>query len=368
MRLAKLEFFARSALVLALLMFAGIGFNGYKDIDKRFFVVSMGVDEGKNGFLYEVTLKLALPQADPKAAKNEFLLIKRESNSIGEAVAFMKSQVDKEFDFGHMKMIFIGESLAKRNWLKTMDWFFRRRDIQKIAYVAVARPDAATALNIKPMFEQLPSSSLFTAFGDEGSETPYIVTEYLFDLHRRLHERGIDPVVPIVEPYKKQFDIQKAYIVTRSGIKTALNPQETGLYSMLLNRAERATLSVQRGTDSFSVTADEIKLDHELRTGAKPTVTVKGTVLGTVEVASETVEPSELGKFESALEQRMNEDIISLLKKLQEDDVDPFGFGLHYRATHYNNDTEWEDWRKIYPKLTFESEIRVVLETPGVVE
>jgi len=368
MKWYKLEFIARATLVFSLLAFAGIGFNGYKDIDKRFFVVSMGVDEGKNGFLYEVTLKLALPQADPKAAKNEFLLLKQESDSIGAAVAFMKSQVDKEFDFGHMKMIFIGESLAKRNWLTTMDWFFRRRDIQKIAYVAVARPDAASMLEVKPMFEKLPSSSFFVAFGDEGTETPYLVTEYLFDLHRRLHERGIDPVVPIVEPYEKQFDIQKAYVVTRDGAKLALDPQETGLYSMLLNRSERATLSVQRGREGFSVTADEIKLDYSAKYGSKPSVTVSGTILGTLEVAGETVEPKELGKFEAALEKQMNEDMIALLKKLQQADVDPFGFGLHYRATHYNNATEWEEWRTLYPKLEFKSKIQVILETTGIIE
>ncbi len=368
MKLFKLEVYARTALVLALLMFAGIGFNGYKDIDKRFFVVSMGIDEGKSGFLYEVTLKLALPQADPKAAKNEYLLLKREADSIGAAVAFMKSQVDKEFDFGHMKIIFVGESLAKRNWLTTMDWFFRRRDIQKIAYVAVARPDAATALNIKPMFEDLPSSSFFVAFGDEGSETPYLVTEYLFDLHRRLHERGIDPVVPIVEPYEKQFDIQKAYVVTRRGATLALDPQETGLYSMLLNRSERATLTVQRERESFSVTADEIKLDYALRAGSRPSVTVSGTILGTLEVAGETVEPKELGKYEAALEKQMNEDIVSFLKKLRQADVDPFGFGLRYRATHFNNDTEWDDWRKVYPNLDFSSDVRVIMETTGIIE
>ncbi|HZG57108.1 Ger(x)C family spore germination protein [Paenibacillus sp.] len=365
----RIEFFLRAAIVLSLLLFAGGGFNGYKDIDKRFFVVSMGVDEGKNGMPFEVTLKLAIPQPDPKAGKNDFLLLTREAHTIGAAVAFMKSQVDKEFDFGHMKLVVIGDSLAKRDWMETMDWFFRRRDIQKVAFVAVGRPDAKTILQVKPMFENLPSNAYFLAFGDEGTESPYVVTEYLFDLLRRFQERGIDPVVPIIEPFKEQFEIQKAYVTARAGTKLQLDLKETGLYSILLQRTARATLSTLRGDDSFSVTADEIRVRYELKDDAdKPYIAIRGDIVGVLETVDQSVEPNELERYERGLEKQLNEDMIAFVRKLQREQVDPIGFGLRYRATHWNNDTEWEEWKGLYPKLDVRSDIRVILETTGVIE
>ncbi|TLS52287.1 hypothetical protein FE782_09940 [Paenibacillus antri] len=368
MKAYKIENIVKTLLVLLLLAYAGAGFHGYEDIEKRFFVVSMGIDEGKNGYKYEVILKLALPQADPKAAKNEYLILKKDSDAIGTAVASLKTQVDKELDFGHMKMIFIGESLAKKELKPTLDWFFRRRDIQKIAFVAVARPDAATVQDIKPSFEKIPSNSYFLAFGDEGTESPYIITEYIFDLHRRLHERGIDPVVPIVESTEKRFDISRAYVVTMKGAALELGPQETGMFSMLLHRAERATLSVIQEENVFTVNADEIQLKYKLQTSGKPRVIVTGKVLSTLESSSESVEPKELGKYERAVEKQINEEVLAMLKKFQAASVDPLGIGLRYRATHFNNATEWDEWLNMYPQLEFESDIRVILETTGVVE
>jgi spore germination protein KC len=364
----RVESIVKLVIVLGFLLYAGIGFNGYKDIDKRFFVVSMGVDEGKDGMPYEVTLKLALPQADLKAGKSEFILVSHEAGSIAEAVAVMKSQVDKELDYGQMKLILLGESLAKRDLEKTMDWFHRRRDIQRVAYVAVAEPSAKEILAIKPKSERMPGNSFFMVFGDEGTETPYVITEYLFDMHRRLHERGIDPVIPIVEPFKEQFQIKKAYVAQRSGVTLALSPKETGTYSLLMNRSERATLTIEEGELDFSISVDELHFTYTLKPGDRPRATVKGHIRGIIEVARSEVDQQELGKYEQAVEKSMEKQIVELLETFRKADVDPVGFGLRYRAMSFQNDQEWERWKEMYPRLGFQAEIDVSLESSGTLE
>src|SRR5690606_12166849 len=99
--------------------------------------------------------------------ENEFILMKQQSRSIASAVAYLKAKAGKEFDFGHMKMIFIGEELAYDPWLKTLDWFWRRRDIQNVAYVAVAKPDAKTVLDLRPKYERIPANAFLLSFGTE---------------------------------------------------------------------------------------------------------------------------------------------------------------------------------------------------------
>ncbi|MCI3919512.1 Ger(x)C family spore germination protein [Paenibacillus sp. TRM 82003] len=364
------EWWAKTILVVGLFLYSGGGFHGYKDIDKRFFVVSMGVDAGKESLPYDVTLKLAIPQGDPKSGEEDFVILTRSAASIGEAVAFMKSQVDKELDFGHMKAIVIGEELAKQELEPVLDWFFRRRDIQKIGYVSIARPDALTILELKPKSERIPGNVIFQSFGSDGTETPYIMTEYVFDLHRRLHERGIDPVLPIIEEMKKEklMNINTSYVVGNQGTKLELNPKETALISLLLNRTSRATLTGGSEGKTFAVTADDIGMKYELSSGERPKASFRGTVTGILEGASAESDFSKLLDYERALEQSLEADVVELLRKLRDASVDPIGFGLHYRATSFRNETEWERWKQLYPKLDFSAEIDVKLETTGTIE
>lgn len=368
MESSRIEFYAKLGIVLALLLVGGVGFNGYQDIDKRFFVVAMGVDQGKDGMPYEVTLQLAVPQQDPKAGKNQSVLLSRSAGSIASAISVMKSEVDKEFDFGHMKLILVGDKIVERNWIKTMDWFWRRRDIQKVSFVAVARPDVRSVLSVKPKFERLPANSFFIAFGEEGTETPYLVTEYLFDLHRRLHERGIHPVVPIVEPHENQARIQTGYVVTSDGAQLELTPKETALYSMLLGRSATATLSAESNGRSFSVAADEIHIEHKLSGGREPKIVAQGMIKGILESAEERVPNEQLPLYAKALERQVNHDIESFLRRLQSSQVDPIGFGLRYRATSFDNANEWDRWLGLYPRAAVDSRVRVVLSTPGIIE
>jgi spore germination protein KC len=368
MNTRRVEWTVKLIIVVGMLIYTGIGFNGYKDIDKRFFVISMGVDEGKEGMAYEVTLKLAMPPADPKMGKSEFLLVSHESNSIAEAVSVMKSQVDKELDYGQMKVILLGEAIAKKNVTDTMDWFFRRRDIQKVAYVAIAKPTAKEILAIKPKSERLPGNAFFLAFGDEGSETPYTITEYLFDFHRRLHERGIDAVVPLVEPFKEQFQIKKAYIVQKSGVALGLTPRDTATFSLLMNRAERATFTIEEQGYDFSITADEINFSYDLLPGDSPVATFNGKITGIVEVAASDVSYDELPEYAKVLKKSVEHQVVEVLEKFQKANVDPVGFGLRYRAISFRNEEEWERWQKMYPKLKFKADIKVNLETTGAIE
>ncbi|UJF32365.1 Ger(x)C family spore germination protein [Paenibacillus hexagrammi] len=105
---------------------------GFKDIDKRFFVVTIGVDKPEDSSKkYAVYVKLAIPSPQERFGSNQALIVKEEANSITEAVRIIKSKVDKELEFGHCKTIILGEAMIHSDITDMMDWFVRRRDIQK---------------------------------------------------------------------------------------------------------------------------------------------------------------------------------------------------------------------------------------------
>ncbi|WP_092276531.1 Ger(x)C family spore germination C-terminal domain-containing protein [Brevibacillus centrosporus] len=54
-----------------------------------------------------------------------------------------------------------------------------------------------------------------------------------------------------------------------------------------------------------------------------------------------------------------------VLEKLQSLGVDPIGFVLRYRATHYHGDEDWEKWKAIYPRLEWNIKVNIDLIGSG---
>ncbi|WP_246942054.1 Ger(x)C family spore germination protein [Bacillus pinisoli] len=343
---------------------------GYKDIDKRFFVVSIGVDEPKSEEnKYRVLLKIAIPSADIKAGDQAFIIIDQESDSISGAVRMAKSQVDKELDFSHAKVILLGESVAKENVKDVMDWFLRRRDIQKISWVGIGKPSVKEVLQLKPKSERLPSNALFLSFGNSGTESAYIISEYLFDFWKRLRERGLDPLLPIIEVNKKDddvFTINKAALFNKEKMVLTLSPEETKILNILLNHTNKVELSAKReDEEQFHIAIDEAKTDFDITN--QDIVRVNVRMEGLIEEVLFDGNKAHLEKSKDLAEEKFKEDVLNLLKKMQKEQLDPLGLGLLYRANHASDD-EWERWQEIYPSVEYVVDVEVVVKGTGLLK
>lgn len=64
----------------------------------------------------------------------------------------------------------------------------------------------------------------------------------------------------------------------------------------------------------------------------------------------------------------MEDDILALLTKIHSSGLDPFGWGLHYGARHFNNDTEMEVWKELYAGLDFQVKADVNIKYSGLIK
>jgi spore germination protein KC len=343
---------------------------GYKDIDQRFFVASIGIDPAdKEGEKYKVSLKLAIPTEDIKAGGEKFQMMTEEAVSITGAVRVIKSKVDKELDFSHSKLVVFGEDFVKNNDMReVMDWFLRRRDIQRIAWVGIGRPSAEEILNVKPKFERLPSNALLLAFGETGTESSMIVSEKLFDFWKRLHERGLDPILSIIEKSPEgTFSINQAAVLDKRSAKIVLDKDETKIWNMLSNRKQKADIQVKMpDKEFFYLSVDEVKTEYRLRTAAnqKPYAEVNIDLEGIVEESGGHFSRNDITENKARAEESFKKEALHLLKKLQKAEVDPFGLGLLYRATHLAQD-DWRQWQEIYPDLDFKVNVKATIQATG---
>src|SRR5690625_4551243 len=100
-------FFVLIPILSVVLLLSGCGF---KDIDKRVFVVGFGIDGGSEEKPYKITLKMAIP-GKKDSPKPEYTYLTQEADTIAKAIRLSESNIDKELEFGHAKVIVLGEDV-----------------------------------------------------------------------------------------------------------------------------------------------------------------------------------------------------------------------------------------------------------------
>lgn len=371
--MVKVKMIRRMLLInIVLCMFFSTG-CGYKDIDKRFFVVSIGVDKAKEKNKYDVTLKLAIPSNEAKSGSNEAKIITESAESISEAVRIMKSKVDKEFDFSHAKVIVFGEELARGEDLEHIfDWFDRRRDIKDIAWAAIGSPTALEILEAKPVGETIPSNSLFLTFSRSGTQTPYINTVYLFDFTRKQIERGVSPILPIIKTEQNELTINTISIFSNMKEVLVLEKEQTKFLNMLMVNARKFDIRVNKEEKKpyFIFSTDNVKTSYDLIVNEKSPskISYKIKVSGIVEEAFDNLEDTKLKEYEKLLEKQLEAKIHNLLLLFQKEKVDPVGFGLKYRAMNKGKESDkMKKWNEIYTNLEFDIHVTAEMDHVGVI-
>ncbi|MBB6454389.1 spore germination protein KC [Salirhabdus euzebyi] len=344
---------------------------GFKDIDKRSFVVTIGIDKPENKEEgYDISLKIALPSSDPKTQGEEFIIHTETARTVSEAVRLIKAKSGNELDFGHMKMIVFGEKLLQEDITQIMDWFTRRRDIQKIAFVGSGKPTAKAILELKPKGERLPSNKLFLFFGETGTESPYVTTNYLFHFYRNLMDRGIDPYLPIIETKNEEFEITTMSVLKNGKNAIVLDKEETKTFNVLNREYDKVNLKIEQENIYFMLSVDSISAEYTIvETKNIPYIEYDVNIKGIIEESLQQLDNTKIDEYSKMVEDVFTTEIQNLLEKFQEKSVDPMGFGLRYRATHNGTEeAKWKKWQSIYPALQFRVKVQTDIKSTGIIE
>ncbi|QTD43045.1 Ger(x)C family spore germination protein [Sporosarcina sp. Te-1] len=364
----------RLILVLLLLSSSLLSACAFKDIDRRLFVSVIGIDPAEKmekGF--KVTLKIAIPfGAIKESSSPTFAYLSEEGETIGEAIRILETHVDKVLEFGHMKTIVVNEELLKGELQEFMNYFVRRGDLQMIAYVAAARPSAETILRVEPDTEAPASISFFNFFGGTGTESPFIVTSYLFEFRRDYLADGIDPVLPIMETNEDQSEliVNKSIVIGKKGKMLELDPLLTKQYNSLVHNASGFSYKVKKDGMQLLLNIDHIETKYKILTDkgrpSKVVLTIKK--VGVIGEANKALSPKELPHYNKISEQDLSSKVRELLLKLQEENLDPFGFGLRYRTMKLHSSKPYEVWKEAYPEIDFDVVMKINLKSTGVTE
>ncbi|WII38344.1 Ger(x)C family spore germination protein [Paenibacillus thiaminolyticus] len=353
-------------LLIAILLLTGCGF---KDIDKRFLIVALGIDQGSEK-KYEVTVKLIIPTTLTEPGKSNFQIVSKEADSIPEALELMRSDVDKELDLSHAKVTVFGNEIAQGDMKKHIDWFVRRRGVQRIEYVAVAEHTAKEILELSQKSERLPGNSLILSFGREGTESSYILTEYLYDFYERLLEKGRDPYLPVIKIRNHTYEINQVALFDKSKIKMVLEPDQTLILNQLMYMHPGFEVNIKEQNLKASLAVHKYKYRYKINTSNhnQPTIDFFVKLRGIAEESSATILESNRADIERAAERTIEKSYLDLLNRLKNMQLDPVGFGLRYIATRHGGHQDWDNWKTLYPRVKFNVKARVTLDSTGEIE
>lgn len=347
----------------------------FKDIDKRSFVLAIGVDrpeDPKLGHLYEVTLKTGLPEGDPTARTQESIMITQMAKSVPEAVRLMKSKIDKELDFSHCKVVVYGQSLARESIVTVLDWTTRRRDIQLIMLCAVGVPNAKEVIQMQPKTERVPGNALILSMSKDGSESPFVQTVFSFDLARKATEQGIDPVMPVVETqHPDMLVINKLALFDKDKMVAVLSPEETRLFNLMSTRNLITSFHVKADGNAYDYNLESSKAKFKISATKEGQATIQYNMTGRASLESNQqgipVTGPVLRKLSQAASEQWERDVANLCKKIQELGVDPLGWGLRYYSRHWDNEHEVENWNEMYPDAEFQVRAKVQVKYTGLI-
>ncbi|SFI37126.1 Spore germination B3/ GerAC like, C-terminal [Paenibacillus sp. UNC496MF] len=359
---------AKVLLGLWMLSIAALPGCGFKDIDRRFFVMAIGIDgSGIEDKPFRVSLKLAIPFPKIQPGQtNAYRLVSDDASTITEAVRHIKSKVDKELDFSQSKMIVVGKAISGKILEKDMlDWFLRRRDIQSCSYMALGDPSAEAVLNVKTSSERFPGDSLFLSFDRDGTESSYIATESLFDFHRRVREKGIDPYLPLIRTIDDSaFLIDQVAVFDKERMKAILTSEETRIFNELVARIQSFDIETKTEQVQFALSVHRFRYAYDIR-DAPPAINLKGRIVAQAEESTEAFYTRPWTYYEQLAERQAETRYARLLQKLQRLNVDPVGFGLRYRATRYGKEKDWKAWQALYPKVAFHPKVSIDIKSSG---
>jgi spore germination protein KC len=343
----------------------------FKDIDKRIFVIAIGVDKSDDvNNPYRVTLKLALPAQRFDPSVNNTQIISENSKTITGAIGRITAKTSKDLNYGLLEACIFGESIAVESINEPLNWLSRRFDIPMEGMVALGKPNAETVLKMKPKSENFPGNALFLSLSESGSLSSFTVPEHFYDFYRRTTEKGMDPYLPVIETEKEVYKIDTAALLDKQKIKMILTPEETRVFKELLQSYPHFEITTKMVGQPFVLAVEQLKRRYTIDTNNKnkPVIRVSVQIRGVVEEFVNQLYEDNWTTFEKNVEQEEKTRILSLLKKLQKNGIDPLGFGLLYRATRHEGDKEWVKWQTIYPDAEFDVHIKVSMQGTGAIK
>lgn len=382
------------------------GCNGAQESEEQAYIIALGLDKsGENQI--QITYQLSVPK--PEGGKSEegknAVIISNTAVNLAESLNLLNSMIALSPKLSHVKVIVIGEELARAGVTTIVAPFMRYREFRGSMFVLVARGSAKLFLeNNQPIFNISPSKYFELMLGSFVDSGYYLRTSF-HQFYQRLKSPSGQAYVTLVSvnPRSGQGKISSEKVageknngyqagdIPRQGgnavdfagtaifsgdkMVGTLSTTETRILAMLLGEEYRGFLAVEDPLDAkYFVNmnlhlGEKPKIKVVLQDG-KPVITIHILLEGDFSNIPSGIhyeEQSYLKLLEVQVNKIYEQQMRNVITHTQILQADVVGFG-YYLQTAFQTNQEYEDyqWNKKYPTAEVNIEIATKIRRTGL--
>jgi len=339
------------------------------ELNQNAIVTGIAIDKGDD-YKYKLSIEsTSATELNPKTAQGlaPAIVYTIEGDTIGEITHKFNIAVSTHLVFSHMRLLIIGEEVAKEGILSFMDYFDRDREIRDDFNIVVAKDtEAVDFLRITNDYQKVSSLKIFPQLDnmlDEWGGTPGIK---LNDFIRTYASKG---QVPVLAAMKIKGDKEKGgnmenlktttpravakidslAIFKYGKLQGYLDLYDTRILLWIQNKLERTALTVPYNEKKFfalRIIHSKTKIKARQVNG-RPQIDIYVHAESTLDGSDKAIKVAKIKAFEefedltnSYLEKEFNQ----LIEKMQKEYVaDIFGLGEIFRDQDYKHFKQYEE-------------------------
>jgi Ger(x)C family germination protein len=356
--------------LLILLLFGG-GCGDVLYIEDTTVMLVLGIDEGKDK-------KFTIYQISPvfsKEASEKSQLLEVQANSLREAKQYFDVMSNGTVVTGKIQIIiFSKEILKKYEPMNIIDYIYRDAKSSANAQIVMFNGPLDEIMRFetpdKPRFGLFLNNLINSSYKNETTAKTTAAT-----FRKQMSEKGITPYIAELKVVKDGIRVTGIVLLDENGkYVTSIDIYESALLLLLTRQIdEPVPFVVQLPTKEEVVTMNIFNTNYN-----NNVKTVNGQLqfdlhlnmdVSIEEVSSDNHPIKNKKELIKLIEKQIEKQTEELIKKLQQEEIDPLGLGVYARAYAYNHWKKIEnDWPKEFAKSKINVHTKVNVKDHGIID
>lgn len=304
----------------------------------------------------------------------KYQILTGKSTATSDIQAVVSKKADKPVVLGQTRIILFSEEIVHKIGIRELtDFLYREPQLGNRVYLTVVEGKVKDVLETKP-----PNKNVNIGIFLSDLIHQQIVNWNGPDTNLHLFlgnslENGGDAYLPLFKKKKNNIVVSGVALFHENKLvskvssrdmftfKTLVQSHKRGIYKYKLKNKKQSKVVMEsiRSRSNYEVSGSK----------KKPSIHIKLVIKGQIKesLVNETLTNRKMiRKMERELENDLTQQATRLIKEFQEKDIDPLSLKKKYHAK--NKNTNYNDWKKVYPTMDISVDTEVHILQTGISE